>query len=338
MKAIQWNGSGTLDVVDRPTPEPGEGWARLEVAACGICGSDLHGFRHGLPRRAGHQPGHEVAGYLDKLNADVDLEMGALYALEPIRSCGRCEFCRTGRYNVCRNRELIGVGEPGGLAEQVLVPAHRLHRLPTDLDKHVAALAEPLAVCVRAARLGRIGYRGRVAIIGAGTIGLLSIPAALAAGAREVFITARHPQQQEYARHLGATEVFADTESLLRALGDSYPETVIETVGGKADTLLDAARIAAPGGTIIKLGIFIGNTPIPSLMFFDKELTLIGSNCYAFDGVESDFSSTTGLLQTIADAVEPLVTHRYGLDEANLAFESALDKSTGSIKVQLSPG
>ena len=338
MKAIQWNGSGTLDVVDRPLPEPPEGWARLSVAACGICGSDLHGFRHGLPSRDGHQPGHEVAGYLSKLNADEDLDLGALYALEPIHSCGTCEYCLTGRYNVCRNRELIGVGEPGGLAEEVLVPAHRLHRLDAALDKHVAALAEPLAVCVRAARLGRIGYRGRVAIIGAGTIGLLCIPAVLAAGASEVFITARHPQQQEFARHLGATGVFADTASLLTALGDSYPETVIETVGGKADTLIDAAQLAAPGGTIIKLGIFIGTTPIPSLMFFDKELTLIGSNCYAFDGVACDFASTTGLLHTIADQVEPLVTHRFGLDDANRAFESALDKSTGSIKVQLRPG
>ena len=229
------------------------------------------------------------------------------------------------------------MGEPGGLAEEVLVPAHRLHRLRPSLDRHVAALAEPLAVCVRGARLGRIGYRGRVAIIGAGTIGLLSIPAALAAGASEVFITARHPQQQEFARHLGATEVFPDTKSLLASLGDGYPETVIETVGGKADTLIDAAQIAAPGGTIVKLGIFMGNTPIPSLMFFDKELTLIGSNCYAFDGVECDFASTTGLLQSLAADLAPLVTHRFGLDEANRAFDTALDKATGSIKVQLGP-
>ena len=337
MKAATWNGSGSLDVVDGPVPEPPEGWARLNVAACGICGSDLHGFRHGSGGRAGGQPGHEIAGYVDKVNADVQLTEGALYALEPIDSCGHCGYCRTGHYNLCRTRRLIGAGAPGGLAEQVLVPAHRLYALPSGFDHHLAALSEPLGVCVRGARLGRIGYRGRVAIIGAGSIGLLSISAALAAGAGEVLITARHPQQQELARHLGAHHVFPDTSSLVDAVGDGYAETVIETVGGKADTLIDAATLAAPGGTIVKLGIFMGTTPIPSLVFFNKELTLIASNCYAFDGAESDFAITTALLATLGDRLAPLVTHKFPLSAVNRAFETALDKGTGSIKVQISP-
>ena len=337
MRAAAWNGSGSLDVADGPSPEPPPGWARLTVAACGICGSDLHGFRHGSGGRLGHRPGHEVAGYLDKLNADIALTQGTLYALEPIDSCGHCGQCRTGHYNRCRSRRLIGAGAPGGLAEQVLVPAHRLHPLPDGFDHHLAALSEPLGVCVRGARLGNIGFSGRVAIIGAGSIGLLSIPAALAAGAGEVLITARHPQQQELARHLGAHHVFANTQALLDALGNDYAETVIETVGGKADTLIDAATIAAPGGIIVKLGIFMGTTPIPSLVFFDKELTLIASNCYAFDGAESDFAMTTALLAELAATLEPVVTHKFALSDVNRAFETALDKATGSIKVQISP-
>ena len=337
MRAAVWNGSGTLDIVDQPTPEPPPGWARLTVAACGICGSDLHGFRHGGGGRAGDQPGHEVAGHLDALNADLPLHQGSLYALEPIDSCGGCGHCATGHYNLCRSRRLIGAGAPGGLADQVLVPAHRLHALPAGFDGNLAALCEPLAVCVRGARLGNIGFRGKVAIIGAGTIGLLAIPAALAAGAGEVSITARHPQQRDLARHLGAHQVFPSTEAFLSATGDGYAETVIETVGGKADTLLDAARIAAPGGTIVKLGIFMGTTPINSLMFFDKELTLVASNCYAHDGASSDFAATTMLLATLAAQLEPLVTHRFGLSDVNRAFATALDKATGSIKVQISP-
>lgn len=337
MKTAAWNGSGSLDVLDEPLPEPPEGWARLAVAACGICGSDLHGFRHGRGGRAGDRPGHEVAGYLEALNADVDLAAGALYALEPIDACGSCRHCDTGHYSRCRNRRLIGAGAPGGLAEKVLVPAHRLHPLPAGCDGHLAALSEPLAVCVRGARLGNIGFSGRVAIIGAGSIGLLSIAAALAAGAGEVLITARHPRQQELARHLGAHQVFPNTEALVDAVGNGYAETVIETVGGKADTLLDAATLSAPGGTIVKLGIFLGTTPIPSLVFFDKELTLIASNCYAFDGAQSDFACTTALLTDLGGELEPLVTHRFALQDVNKAFETALDKSTGSIKVQIAP-
>ena len=337
MKAAAWNGSGSLDVHDVPLPSPAEGWARLAVAACGICGSDLHGFRHGRGGRAGDRPGHEVAGYLEALNADAELTQGALYALEPIDSCGSCRHCDTGRYNRCRHRRLIGAGAPGGLAEQVLVPAHRLHPLPAGFDGHLAALSEPLAVCVRGVRLGNIGAAGRVAIIGAGSIGLLSICAARAAGAGEVLITARHPRQRELARHLGAHQVFPDTEALLAAFGDGCAETVIETVGGTADTLIDAAAVAAPGGTIVKLGIFLGKTPIPSLVFFDKELTLVASNCYAADGARSDFAAATALLADWADRLEPVISHRFALGDVDKAFETALDKSTGAVKVQISP-
>ena len=127
MKAAAWNTNGSLDVFDTERPEPDLGWARLAVAACGICGSDLHGFRQGRGGRPGHQPGHEVAGYLDGPVAGTDLEEGRLYALEPIDSCNDCSFCGTGHYNLCRSRRLIGGGAPGGLAEKILVPAHRLY-------------------------------------------------------------------------------------------------------------------------------------------------------------------------------------------------------------------
>jgi len=337
MKAARWNSEGTLDVVDGKLPEPPPGWVRLAVAACGICGSDLHGFRHGAGGRPGSQPGHEVAGYLDKLGDGVDLIAGQLYALEPVDNCNHCGHCASGHYNRCTTRKLIGVQAPGGLAEYVLAPASRLYPLPLGFDINQAALAEPLAVCVRAARLGNIDSRGRVAIIGAGSIGLLSIPAAFAAGASEVFITARHPHQAALARHLGATMVFEDSDELIDELGDGYTETVIETVGGQADTLIDAANMAAPGATIVKLGIFMGNTPIPSLTFFNKELTLIASNCYAFDAARSDFALTVEMLAEQGSDLDPLVTHRFSLGEVNRAFETALDKSTKSIKVQLSP-
>ncbi len=337
MKAASFNAAGELEVTEHTLEEPGPGWMKLAVGACGICGSDLHGFRHGRQAQVGHQPGHEVAGYCTSNDDEHGLESGRLYALEPIDSCNSRGHCNTGHYNRCTTRRLIGAGAPGGLAEEVLVPSHRLYALPEGFDPHLAALAEPLAVCVRGVRLGNVDYRGRVGVIGAGTIGLLSVYAAKAAGAAEVFITARHPQQAELARHLGATRVFQSTEALLAELGDGYCETVIETVGGMADTLLDSAQIAAPGGTIVKLGIFMGNTPIPSLMFFNKELTLVASNCYAFDAQRSDFAMTVALLGESTDLLAPLITHRFSLGEVNRAFETALDKSTGSIKVQIAP-
>jgi threonine dehydrogenase-like Zn-dependent dehydrogenase len=134
----------------------------------------------------------------------------------------------------------------------------------------------------------------------------------------------RGAAQQHPGAGRGAHQVFADTQSLVDAVGNGYAETVIETVGGKADTLIDAATLAAPGGTIVKLGIFMGTTPIPSLVFFDKELTLVASNCYAFDGAVSDFAMTTALLVDLADKLAPVVTHRFGLGDVNRAFETTL--------------
>lgn len=340
LKAAQWNGSGSLDVVDYEVADPEPGWVRLAVAACGICGSDLHGFRHSGGGTAGHQPGHEVAGFCESTtdfsSTDTGIEEGRLYALEPIISCGQCKPCLAGFHNRCRKRSLVGAGAPGGLAQQVLVPAQRLHPLPLDFDVNLAALAEPLAVGVRAMRLGDV--RGKsVAIIGAGSIGLLCIPAAVEAGARDVFITARHDHQAELARHLGATMVFDSSEALTREMGDDGVDVVVETVGGKADTLIDAAAMAAPGGVIVKLGVFVGNTPIPSMPFLDKELTLIGSLCYASDVQRGDFAITTDLLAQRAAHFEPVITHRFSLGEINKAFETALDKSTQSIKVQVMP-
>ena len=334
MKAAQWNGSGSLDLVDYDIGEPEPGWAKVAIAACGICGSDLHGFREHHGGVKGQQPGHEAAGYCIQ-TSDSSLEEGRLYAIEPIVSCGTCGPCKAGYQNRCRKRDLVGFGTPGGLAEQIVVPCSRLHLLPNGFDRNLAALSEPLAVGVRAMRLGEVSDRV-VAIIGAGSIGLLCISAAIHKGAREVAITARHAHQAELARYLGA-QVFDDPESLLQHYGMEGVDVVVETVGGQAETLVDAANIAAPGGVIIKVGVFSGNTPIPSMPFLDKELTLKGSLCYAGDLETGDFADTTKLLAQKGDYFSPLVTHKFSLDEVNEAFEAALDKSNGSIKVHISP-
>ena len=168
MKAAQWNGSGSLDLVDYDIGEPEPGWAKVAIAACGICGSDLHGFREHHGGVKGQQPGHEAAGYCIQ-TSDSSLEEGRLYAIEPIVSCGTCGPCKAGYQNRCRKRDLVGFGTPGGLAEQIMVPCSRLHLLPNGFDRNLAALSEPLAVGVRAMRLGEVSDRV-VAIIGAGSI------------------------------------------------------------------------------------------------------------------------------------------------------------------------
>jgi threonine dehydrogenase-like Zn-dependent dehydrogenase len=120
-------------------------------------------------------------------------------------------------------------------------------------------------------------------------------------------------------------------------LGDTQVDCVIETVGGRAATLIDAVGIVRPGGTISMLGVFEGAAAIPGLDFSTKEVTLVGSNCYARHGARTDFAIAIELLQKHAAALEALVTHRFALDQINEAFSTAADKQSGSIKVHITP-
>jgi len=338
MKAAVWNDHASLDVIDVEKPEPRPGWARVKVAACGVCGSDLHGYGHPEMGWAGMRPGHEITGFVDVCGDGVTLDHAGMVAVEPIDGCGHCPRCDGGRYNLCAETETIGFGRlHGGLAEYVEVPAERLHPLPETMALDVATLAEPLAVCVRAIRLSGLGLGQTVAVIGAGTIGLLAIAAAKAGGAGSIHAVARHPRQAELARAMGADATYGDSAALLDALGDRACDIVVETVGGWARTLVEAVEIAAPGATIVNVGCFEGETPIPGPMFFQKELILRASNCYAFEDGKSDFALATSLLGKLDSAVAPLVTHRFALDDVVPAFETAMDKGTGSIKVQVVP-
>ena len=336
MKAAVWNETAGLDVIDVELPQPRPGWVRLRVAGSGVCGSDLHGLGKPEMGWAGMRPGHEICGYVDALGDGVHLDTRSLMAVEPMDTCGTCVSCRAGLRNLCPDVALLGFGQlHGGMAEYVEAPANCLHPLPSGMSLSVATLAEPLAVCARAVRLSGLGFGQHVAVVGAGTIGLLSVAAARAGGASSVHVIARHPQQAELAMMLGADATYSDADSMLAAVGDRTCDVVIETVGGWSTTLIDAVRVAAPAATIVNVGCFEGDTPIPGPMFFEKELVLRASNCYAFDQGQSDFALAARLLTKLGSSLEPLVTHRFALDQVAEAFETAFDKTSGSIKVQI---
>lgn len=337
MKAAVFDETGELALVERNLPDPKPGWVRLAVTAVGICGSDLNLLYGQRGTSRGVQPGHEVAGIIDAVGDGVALASGAHVVLEPVIGCGSCRYCRTGLHNLCPEMRICGFMRPGGMAEFLTVPADALYATPHGIPAHIAALTEPMAVCVRGVRLARLGLGERVAILGAGSIGLLTILAARAAGAAEVSITARHPHQQALAHALGADAVFASGAELLDAVGTQHVDVVIETVGGHADTLGESMRIVRNGGRIVMLGVFDRPPALPAFEFFQKELTLAASNCYGRECHQSDFSIAVSLVAHHRDRLEPLVTHRFKLDEVARAFATAADKTTHSIKVQVQP-
>ena len=231
---------------------------RLRVEACGLCGSDLHIFHSEPDRvRAGMTLGHELVGVIDAVGEGVaGWRIGDRATVEPLLSCGRCELCAAGFDNRCREYGLIELHRPGGFAERVVAQARRLYSVPRELDARVAALAEPVAVCVHGLRLGRFDAREPLLVLGAGTIGVLTVAVARLWGAADIAITARHAHQARVARELGASATL-DPSSVREAAPSttSFP-LVIETVGGRADTLLDAAAAVGPGGRILVLGVF----------------------------------------------------------------------------------
>jgi len=323
-----------LIVEERPLPEPGAGEARVRVRACGVCGTDLHFFHLGA-LAAGHVPGHEIAGVVDALGPGVSgLRPGEPVAVEPLRSCGTCPACRAGRHSICPNARLFGIHEPGGFAEHLVVPAARLFRVPADLSFPLAALAEPLAVCVHGVERGGGAAGKRVLVIGAGTIGLLSVLAARAAGAAEVRLIARHPHQAALGRALGASRVLPEAEATPEALArDSSAELVIETVGGSADTLRSAGAALAPGGSVSVLGVFTGAVSLDAFPLLLKEATLAWSNCYAQGPGRPDFECAIALLSDERERLAPLLTHQRPLGEIEAAFALASDKRAGAVKV-----
>jgi threonine dehydrogenase-like Zn-dependent dehydrogenase len=326
-----WSDDGLDVVADDPGPLE-EGWVRLRVEACGICGSDLH-FWHGQLRRPlGTSPGHELVGTIVDGPAGLD---DVRYAVSPNITCGQCEFCRSGRINLCgRGGPGLGLGRHGGLAELVDAPLTNLAPIPDAVDAVTASLTEPLAVTVRGVGLAHVTPDDRVLVQGAGTIGLC---AALVARDRaaEVAISARHPHQRAAAEQLGVT-VLDEDEAL--AWGKAHrPEVVVESVGGAADTLTDAVRVVARGGRIVVLGTFGEPMPVDVQRVMMKEVALLGSFCYGTADGEPEFAIAARLTGEWASELAALTTHQFPLDEVAAAFAAADDKSSGAIKVTLVP-
>lgn len=336
-----------LEEYEDPPPEPGE--VLLRVRACGICGSDLHAYRDQTRWRAGRVLGHEIAGEVAALGAEVTrLAVGDRVALQPRLFCGECAECRGGRIELCTVRgELYGLALPGGFRETLTVPEENLFLVDSNLDFAVAALAEPLAVAVHGHRVAaqldaaRPTRGERVVVLGAGPIGLMSVFYAARAGASEIAVTCRYEQQANAATRLGATEVFVaddEGEAALQGWADAHPvDLVMETVGGTAQTPTQAARLARRGGRILILGGFATDVPLPAQLVMSKQLRVAGTVFYGYIGMLHDYEIATALLEEHRELLGGLITHRVPLEEAARGIEYAGNKTSGAVKVTVEP-
>ena len=206
-----------LEEVPVPVPAPDE--VRVKVEACGVCGSDLHVYRSDSRQEMlGMTLGHEFVGTVDDAGSSATFRVGDRVTVEPLLSCGECAPCLSGRSTGCAQFGLIGMQQPGGFADYVVAPDRRLFHVPDDLEPAIAALAEPVAVCVRGIDRGRMEPGEHVLVLGGGTIGLLTVAVARLRGAGKISITARYPHQAEAA---------VASDPVVRNLQDTFDADVV---------------------------------------------------------------------------------------------------------------
>ena len=296
-------------------PEPVGDGVLVTVRSAGICGSDLHMVKSGFDLQS--TLGHEVAGTL----AD-----GRAVALEPVSPCGHCDMCTQGDYSLCRLSAAMvhGIGLDGGMAQQILVPERCIVPLPNNVSVSDACLVEPLAVAAHGIRMLCLSPKSRVAIVGAGAVGLAAA-AVLTSHISEVDVAARHDGQKKAAERLGA------------GLDPKGEYDVVVECAGNSDALAQAARLCKPGGTILLLATYWGGVELPAFEVCMKSLNIQASFMYDRTGLVRDVDVAAQLLASRPELPGILITHRLPLDAAPQAFAIAADRQAGAIKVVLEP-
>ena len=319
---------------ERERPDPGPREVLVAIEAVGICGSDVHYYRHGrIGEYVVEAPlvlGHESAGEVIAVGKGVtEHDPGDRVTLEPGVPCRRCEFCKRGNYNLCPDVTFMATPpDDGAFAEYLVWPADFAYGLPQTVSTRAGALCEPLSVGIQACRRGSVGVGDSVLISGGGPIGLLAMGAARAAGASEVFLGDVVDRKLAFAAERGADRVIDARE------GDLAGTVAAATEGRGVDTVIEASgapqairssvEVVRRGGDVVLIGLpSDGEVPIDVLDIIDDELDLHGSFRYA-----NTYPAAISLLESGAVDIEGLIDFEAGLSGIEDAFERAMDAET----------
>jgi L-iditol 2-dehydrogenase len=343
MKALVLLAPSELAYTDVDAPEPGAGETLVEVRACGICGSDVHGFDGSTGRRLPPLVmGHEAAGVVAAAGSGVGRwRPGDRVAFDSTICCGECEYCRSGRSNLCLSRAILGVSTPehrkdGAFAEYVTVPERLLVAMPDDLRFEEAALAEPVAVALHAVARAETASGESAVVVGTGVIGLLVIQVLRAAGVDKVIGIDLDAARLRLARELGATHVLdADlpelADAVLEATGGRLADVALEAVGTPA-AVQTAIGCVRRGGRVVLIGNLAARVDIPLQRVIADELTLNGSAASA-----GEYKQALDLLAAGVVDVSPLISAVAPLSEGVDWFRRLREREPGLLKVVLTP-
>jgi D-arabinitol dehydrogenase (NADP+) len=330
MRSLRIRKPGDAGVVEGPIPEPAAGEILIKVMACGVCGTDIHIFRGEYFGEYPVIPGHEFSGVVEKTGPRVTrFAEGDRVAVEPNISCGNCENCLKNRQNFCLNWEAVGVTRPGGMAEYVLAPEPNTFDIG-DLAFEAGAFMEPLSCIVHG--LQKVDFEGgdRVALLGAGPIGLLMLQLIRHLGAVEVTVADRNADRLDAAALLKADRIERDLAALRK---DSYDVVVDAT--GAIPVMARTVDFARPGGTVLLFGVPPRGVPmeIEPFTVFRKGLTLVSS----YTSVRNSYQAIDLLRSGVVD-VSGLVSHRLPLSLFPHGVETIESGSEKVKKVMMIPG
>ena len=342
MKALLLSEYRHLQLADMPDPIPGPGEVLVRVAACGICGSDVHGYDGSSGRRI--PPivmGHEAAGTVAALGPGVDgLSPGDRVTFDSTIYCGECRHCRAGNINLCDQRQVLGVScgdyrRSGAFAELVVVPSRIIYGLPNNLSFSEAAMLEAVAVAIHAVSLVRVEPGDRGLVLGAGTIGLLVQQALRVAGCAEVFVADVDRTRLTLSEQLGASATLLSgagmVEEVMRLTGGRGVDVAVEAVG-ITETVTAAIESVAKGGNVVLVGNISPQVTIPLQKVVTRQLRLQGSCASAGEYPRAIELMSNGQIQ-----VKPLISAVAPLEEGARWFERLYAREPNLMKVVLAP-
>lgn len=338
MKVAVMNGIGKMGFEERPVPVPKDNEVLVKLEYVGICGSDLHYYENGRIGDYVVKPpfvlGHESGGTVVEVGKNIkDLKVGDRVALEPGKTCGHCEFCRTGRYNLCP--DVIFFATPpvdGVFQEYVAHEAGLCFKLPDNLSTMEGALIEPLAVGFHAAKQGGAHF-GQVAVVtGSGCIGLVSMMALKALGVTEVYVVDIMQKRLEKAMELGATGIINGrdknpVQEIMEITGGRGCDLVIETSGNEICTR-QGIEMLVKDGTLVQVGYSAsGDMNLPTSMICDKELNI--KSVFRYRHIYPL------AIQAVAEGrvnLKGIVTDIFDLDDVQNAMDSSVNNKEDIVK------
>lgn len=343
MKALLLSAYNKLELLELSRPTPGVEEVLVQVAACGICGSDVHGYDGSSGRRI--PPivmGHEAAGIVAETGPGVSgFRQGDRVTFDSTVYCGACEYCRSGQVNLCDARQVVGVScgdyrRYGAFAEYVVVPQRILYHLPDKLTFPEAAMLEAVSVALHAVRVSEMRGGETVLVIGAGMIGLLTLQAASAAGAKRVWITDLDATRLKLAKEMGADETLHLSGAeliaeVMRLTAGKGVDLALEAVG-RNETISAAIDSVRKGGTVTLIGNISPQVTLPLQKVVSRQIRLQGTAASS-----GEYPQAIELMISGKVRVKPLITAVAPLDEGPRWFERLHAGEPNLMKVVLTP-